>query len=111
MAERIEQRVRSAAHTVGASYAGIGQTLKAAEAASKSLDVVRDAYSRGVVSVVDLLDAQNAALVSDLAAADAYYTFVIDLVAVGRAIGLLSFTTEAQEAFFKRADEYFGRSE
>ncbi|MCK5380074.1 MAG: TolC family protein, partial [Candidatus Latescibacteria bacterium] len=48
-AERIEQRVRSSAHIVGASYAGIGQTLEAAEAADKSLDVVWDAYSRGVV--------------------------------------------------------------
>jgi len=106
VAERIEQRVRSAAHTVGASYAGIGQTLEAAEAAEKSLDVVRDAYSRGVVSVVVLLDAQNAALLADLAAADALYTFLIDLVFVGRAIGQLGFTDEEQEAFFRRADEY-----
>ena len=104
--ERIEQRVRSAAHTVGASYAGIGQMLEAAEAADKSLDVVRDAYSRGVVSVVDLLDAQNAVLLSDLGAADAFYTFLIDLVAVGRAIGQLSFTEEEQDAFFGRADQY-----
>jgi len=109
LAERIEQRVRSAAHIVGASYAGIGQTLEAAEAANKSLDVVRDAYSRGVVSVVDLLDAQNAALVSDLGTADAFYTFLIDLVAVGRAIGQFGFTAEERDAFFERADAYFGR--
>ena len=106
LAERIEQRVRSAAHTVGASYAGIGQTLEAAEAAEKSLDVVREAYSRGMVSVVDLLDAQNAALLADLGAADAFYTFLIDLVATVRSIGQFYFTNDERDAFFRRADEF-----
>ncbi len=109
LAERIEQRVRSAAHTTGASYAAIEQTLEAAEAANRSLDVVRDAYSGGMISLVELLDAQNAALVADLAAADAFYTFLIDLVAVGRAIGLRKLTTEEREALLERADKYLGQ--
>jgi outer membrane protein TolC len=109
LAERIEQRVRSAAHTTGASYAAIEQTLEAAEAANRSLDVVRDAYSGGMISLIELLDAQNAALVADLAAADAFYTFLIDLVAVGRAIGLRELTAEEREAVLERADKYLGQ--
>ncbi len=38
--ERIEQRVRSALHIAGASYAAIQQARLAAEAARKSLEVV-----------------------------------------------------------------------
>ena len=112
LAERIEQRIRSSLHKAGASLAGINQAGKSAEAAEKSLEVVSDAYSRGVLSIIDLLDAQNAALVADLSAANAIYDFLIDFMAVERSIGSFHyFLTDEQEAkFLERLDNFFIQS-
>lgn len=87
LAERIAQRLLSALHTAGASYASIRLTREAAEAAAKTLDVVTDAYARGAVSVLDLLDAQNADLYAERAAAIAVYQFLGDYAHVQRAVG------------------------
>jgi outer membrane protein TolC/ABC-type uncharacterized transport system substrate-binding protein len=109
--ERVEQRVRSAFMIGSASYAGMEQTILAAEAAGKSLDVVSDAYSRGAVSIVDLLDAQNAALVADLAAADAVYNFLVDRLASERAYSFFEIlaTEEENNAFIERLEAFFGQ--
>lgn len=109
IAEKIEQRVRSALHIAGASYASIQQARLAAEAAQKSLEVVQESYSQGLLSVVELLDAQYAALVTDQAAASSVYDFLIDLMNVERAYGHFNFfsTGERRKAFFERANEYF----
>jgi outer membrane protein TolC len=109
VADLIEQRVRSELHLLGAAYAGITQARLAAEAAGKSLNVVEDAYSRGVVSIVDLLDAQNAALVTDLAAANAVYDFLINLMAFERAAGRFAFfmSEQDQESLLQRVHDYF----
>lgn len=106
--ERIEQRVRSALHIAGASYASIKQANLAAEAANKSLEVVQNSYSQGVVSIVDLLDAQNVALVTDQVAANAVYDFLIDLMEVERAYGSFDFfsSRERRIQFLERARQY-----
>lgn len=107
-AERVSQRVRSALHVAGASHAGIGLSRDAANAAHRNLTLVSDAYGRGTVSILELLDAQNAALVADLVAANAVYDFLIDLMEVERAAGRLDFfTTPAErESWFERASAY-----
>ena len=109
VAEKIEQRIRSALHLAGASYAGIEQARLAAEAAHKTLGLVKDSYREGVVSILDLIDAQNAALISDEVAANAVYDFIIDLMEVERSIGEFDFirTDEERAAFFKRMEIYF----
>jgi outer membrane protein TolC/ABC-type uncharacterized transport system substrate-binding protein len=109
LAERIEQRVRSAVFVASASNSGIEQSRLAAEAAARSLEVVSDAYSRGVVSILDLLDAQNAALVADLAAANAMYDFLVDLLAVDRATGCFDMigTDEERQGLVERVEAYF----
>jgi outer membrane protein TolC len=108
LAERIEQRIRSALHRAGSSFAGIGLAQDGADAARNNLDLVTDSYARGVVSVVELLDAQNAALVADLAAATAVYTFLLDIMEVERAGARFSFfLTEAErEGFFDRLEAF-----
>ena len=108
-AERIEQRVRSALHDFGASRAAIELSEDGARAAQQTLELVTDAYSRGTASVVDLLDAQNAAVVADLAAANAVYDFLVDLMEVERAVGRFSvlMSLEELEAFFRRLDSHF----
>jgi len=112
LVERIEQRVRSALHIAGASRAGIALSRAAGEAARKNLDLVTDSYSRGAVDILDLLDAQNAALTSDLAAANAVYDFLIDLFEVERSIGGFYFfaSEEEHEAWFQRLDDYFEKA-
>ncbi len=109
LAERIEQRVRSALHLAGASFAGIEQARLAAEAADQSLDLMIDAYSRGAATIIDLLDAQNATLVAGEVAANAVYDFLVDLMEVERSIGkvVLQMSDEEREAFFDRIEVFF----
>ena len=97
LSERLEQRVRVAAHLAGASFAGIQLARDAATAARRNLDLVSDAYARGVVSIIDVLDAQNAALVADLVAANAVYDFLLDFMQLERASGQFGFFMSAVE--------------
>lgn len=109
VAERIEQRVRSALHAAGASFAGIELANTAADAARSNLTLVTDAYEQGVLSILDLLDAQNAALVAEQLAANAVYDYLIDLMNVQRALGRFDFFREPaeQQAFLDRLARFF----
>ena len=105
----VEQRIRTAAELAGGSYGSISQANEAADTAQRSLELVTDAYARGAVSILDLLDAQNAALVSREAAANAVYDFLIDLMNTQRAIGHFDFfrTPDGLADFLQRMDDYF----
>ena len=105
-ATRVEQRIRSAIHVMGASYAGIDLSRDAASAAADNLELVVDAYRRGVVTGLDLLDAQNAALVADLGAANSVYAFLLDLMEADRSVGRFSFrmTPAELDAMYDRLD-------
>jgi len=108
-AQRIDQRVRSSLHRAGASYAGIQLARDAAEASGRNLDLVTDSYSQGVVSVIQLLDAQNASVLAEEAAANAVYSFLIDMLEVERALGKFYFRADAMEleVLFERVDQVF----
>jgi outer membrane protein len=108
LAERIEQRIRSAAHLAGASFAGIKLSADAAVAANKNLELVKDAYGRGTIGILGLLDAQNAAMLAEEGAANAVYDFLVDLMEVERSIGKFYFrgTQEQRDAWFARLEEY-----
>lgn len=112
-ANRIEQRVRSALHDTGASYTAIGLARTAAEASRRNLELVSDSYSRGVVSIITLLDAQNAAILSKEAAANAVHDFLLDLMEVERAVGTFGFfsTSAEREEYFERLNRYFAEAE
>lgn len=109
LAERLEQLIRSSLYVTNASFSGIQLTRQAADAAGKNLELVTDSYSQGVVDVLDLIDAQNAALSADLAAASALYQFFIDLIRVERAVNWLEFmrTPQEQAAWFSRLAAFF----
>ena len=111
--ERVEQRIRSALHVAGAAYAGIGLSEDAAIAAVKNLELVEDAYGRGVVSILDLLDAQNAQLVAEEGAANSVFDFLLTLMEVERAIGKFYFFAEEmyREAWFAKAYSFFEKAE
>jgi outer membrane protein TolC len=110
--ERIEQRIRSALHQASASYPNIRLSRSAAEAARRNLDLVADQYARGLVSIVDLLDAQNSSLRADQDAENAVYNFLIDWMDVERAFGRFDFlmTQAEREEWFQRLQEFFSKS-
>lgn len=112
-AERVEQFIRSTTHLAGASYAAIGLTAQSAEAARQNLELVTDAYSRGSVRIIDLLDAQTAARNAEQAAADAIHDFMLDLFEVERALGAFTFLAPPAEriAWFQSLEAYFEEAE
>jgi outer membrane protein TolC len=78
----------------------------------KNLDLVVDSYSQGLLNITQLLDAQNAALVTSEAEANSIYQFLIDLMELERAIGTsyLLHSREKREVFFNRLSDYFERA-
>ncbi|UCF20298.1 MAG: TolC family protein [Gemmatimonadota bacterium] len=109
VAQRVEQRVRSALHAMGASLANIDLSEEAADASENNFRLVQESYSRGAASIIQLLDAQNAARVSEQLAASAVYDFLIDLMTVERAVGRFDFFVgeEEREAFFQRLEMFY----
>ena len=92
----VEQRVRAALETAASSYAGIGLTRDAAEAGGRNYALVSDAYASGAASITTVLDAQDAALQSSEAAANAVHDFLLDLMSVERAIGQFGVLQDAE---------------
>ncbi len=112
VAERIAQRIRSGVELARASYAGIALSRQASEAAHQSLDLVEDAYARGAVSILELLDAQNVALNAELLEANSIYDFFIDLMDVQRTANRFDFFLGPVERdlWYQRLEEYFERA-
>ena len=108
LAQRIEQNVRASLHQAGFSFANIQLSQDAAEAAAKNLELVTDSYQRGAVDIIRLIDAQNQAITSKLAAANARYDFLIDALRVERAAGSFSLegTPQEREDFLRRLDAF-----
>ena len=90
-AERIEQRLRATLHQIKASHPSIKLSKEAAAAARKNLKLVTDAYTRGALSILDLLDAQHATLVAEESATNAVFVFLIDLMNLQRNVGRFDF--------------------
>lgn len=95
--EQVEQQIRANIHEAVASYANIKLSDQAAEAGKKNLELVTDSYAKGLVSIIELLDAQNASLQADEAAANAVYDFLIDIMNMQRSAGLFEFLLSETE--------------
>jgi outer membrane protein TolC len=111
--ERIALAIETAILRIQASYPSIELSDDARKTSIKNFDLVQDSYSLGVVSVIDLIDAQTSALVSSQVAANAVYDFLIDLMEMERAANAFDFfkTPEDREAWFKRLVDYFEENE
>ena len=109
LAQKVEQRVRSVLHSAGASFAGIELSEDSADAAERNLEFVTDAYAQGTASILDLLDAQNQALVARQVAANAVFDYLIDLMGVQRAVGRFDFfmTPVEYQTFLERLRLFF----
>lgn len=110
--QQIEQRILNSVHLIRVSYPGIELSQDALNAAKKNLELVTDAYSRGIKSIIELLDAQNQALVASQTAANAVYDFMIDLMTMQRSIGqfVLFADEDTKNLFFQRLDAYIDAS-
>lgn len=95
--EQLEMDVLSRSHEATASFDSIEYARSAARAGSANLKLMREAHRQGVVTTLDLLDAQNAALAAELEAANAVYDFLIDYLAVQRVTGRFDLMTTAAE--------------
>ncbi len=106
--QQIEQGIRTSLNNATASYAAIGLSRQSSDAAEKNLQLVTDAYTKGSLNVVDLLDAQNQSLVADQVAANAVYDFLIDSVQLQRAVGRFDFllTENEREDLLGRIHSY-----
>ena len=93
-----KEKVRIAAYNAISSHSAIGLSKQSAETAQSNLSLVQDSYSKGVVQIVDLLDAQNQALVADLVTANAEYDFLSDLVYFQRQVHQFDFLADPQNA-------------
>jgi outer membrane protein len=111
--ERIALAIEASVLKMQASEPGIRLSRDAREASLKNLDLVTDSYSLGVVSVIDLIDAQTSALVSSLVAANAVYDFLRDLMEMERAANGFGFfrTPEERDGWFERLERYFKENE
>ncbi|MCA9402549.1 MAG: TolC family protein [Candidatus Omnitrophica bacterium] len=95
--ESIEQDIRTSLRDVGASHGSIRHARKSAAAAGQNLELITDAYARGSVSIIELLDAQNASLVADQVSANAVYDFMIDFMVMQRNMGYYMFMLNEEE--------------
>jgi outer membrane protein len=95
--ERVEERIRSQLYVVLAAYAQIQLTAVAAEASLKNFDLVSDAYARGVVNVIELLDAQETSLTASAASAESLYFFLSEIMAMQRAVGGFDYLLPPEE--------------
>jgi outer membrane protein TolC len=86
-AERVEEQIRIQLHAAAAAYQQIDLSATAAEASRKNFDLVSDAYARGTVNVIELLDAQDTSLDASAAAAESVYNFLITIMSLQRAVG------------------------
>jgi outer membrane protein TolC/ABC-type uncharacterized transport system substrate-binding protein len=105
----VDARMRSSIQRVGASYPSIDLSATAAAAAAENLRMVSDAYGRGLVSVTELVDAQETALSAELAAAQSRYAFLADFIDVLRAMGDFSVLLEpaARGAWYDQINAWF----
>ncbi len=95
--ERIEEEIRRQLHLAQAAYFRMDLALAAEEASRKNFDLVADAYARGTISVIELLDAQDTSLTANAASSDSLYNFLITIMSVQRAVGQFDFLLPADE--------------
>ena len=107
--EQIEARIRIAIQQASGSYPAIRLSKDAADAGHENLELVIDSYSKGVVSITDLIDAQDASLASNLAAVEAQYSFMIDWIEIQRAVSNfdLLLTEDGFENWYNELDQYY----
>ena len=112
-ARAVEQNVRVQLHFARASLAVVGETETAARTARRSLELVTEAYGEGLASVVDLLEAQTSALLSERGVTNAIFDYLVNLKRVERAVGRFELlaAAAARDDFVRRLEAYLEAGE
>jgi outer membrane protein TolC len=78
------------------------------KAAKESLDLTQASYENGAVPVIQLIDAQNNFLQSQLASATANYSFLLSIMQLERSVGyfFLMHTEQENEDFINRMNQF-----
>ena len=107
-ANLLELGVRTSLQTLAASGAAVRLSRTSAEAADANYKIVQDSYAQGIATITNLIDAQNAAIQSELATANANYQFILDYLTVERSIGQFNFLSSPEKkiAFVDRLKAY-----
>jgi len=84
--QTLATQVSNALSAMASSWQSIRLSRIASERADANLEIVQDKYEQGSVSIVDLLDAQNNALVQKLTASIDRYRFFQDLITFQRTL-------------------------
>ncbi|MEL7451425.1 MAG: TolC family protein, partial [Pseudomonadota bacterium] len=110
-AQKVEESIRLQLHAASADFGRIDLTQTAAESARRNYELVADAYARGAVNIIQLLDAQDASLSADAAAADSLYRFLTTIMTLQRATGGFDFmlTPSERDAYAQQIREKLGR--
>jgi len=85
--QKIALRVRYQMEKLKASHFSVQQSSLEQAAAQRGLEITTEAYSRGALSILSLLDAQNSALRANLLGTNAVYDFLVDYMDLQRSIG------------------------
>jgi len=99
--QKLEEQVRAASFKTGVSFKGIALSNEARDASEKTLNLVEDAYAKGVVDNITLLDIQTTRNNAHQAAISAKYQFLADLINLQRTLGKVNFilTEEGSKEF------------
>ncbi len=95
--EHVEEEVRIQLYAAQAAYSQIDLTAAAAESSRKNFELVSDAYARGTVNVIELLDAQDTSLEASAAAKASLYNFLITVMSLQRAVGGFDYLLSPEE--------------
>lgn len=93
----IEQRVQTILYGMESSYPAIQLRRLSADRARKNLNLIRESYAKGAVSILDLLDGQNEAYVAGQSAVMAAYTYLQDVINCQRAISWFEILKSREE--------------
>jgi outer membrane protein TolC len=97
LSNKIAQRTISGFEFIGASSPAMDMAIQASEAAGKSLELSQEAYSKGQISIVDLIDVQRAAAETELLKSNSIYDYLIDYIELSRATGIYLFLLEEDD--------------
>jgi outer membrane protein TolC len=87
----LEESIRTALARASGSFESVGFAERQVAAARRNFELVEAAYTLGVASILDLLDAQSQLLTAELGLANAIYGFLEDLVAAERELSFYAF--------------------
>jgi outer membrane protein len=105
---QLHLNVRSSLETAAVAAREIALADTRLAAAMKSFEIVQAGYAEGRNSLTDLIDAQDARVSSERAAALAKYQFVLDFLEMERAVGRFYFleSPEEKQAFLHRLNMF-----